>query len=183
MLKRSLVGAALVAGLAAAPAAAITVNIHGILDSGANYLNYEPVALAAGTYTAAAIEDLFQAESHWSSNAGCDGAGENCSQGYVVRYAIHDSDGTLLLNWIDPNPNTYFADPGDALASAQAAGAQLFTVLIGGTVYFGNPDTTTSDNRGGVSLLVQEVSDVPLPAAAPLLLLGLGGLAALRRKG
>jgi hypothetical protein len=90
---------------------------------------------------------------------------------------IHD-------HWIaSPSVDRYHLDDAavyptaaDALATAESS---VFTVSASGLVGFSIRDDPTIDNLGGMSLLI---SEIPEPATAPLLILGVAALA-LRRRG
>ncbi|MGB0661969.1 MAG: VPLPA-CTERM sorting domain-containing protein, partial [Mangrovicoccus sp.] len=126
------------------------------------------------------IEASFAALSAWRENVDCDAQG-SCFRGWYTRYYIYDSAGASLLVYLNRNGSRYFETPQAALASAQADGAQSFTLQNSGIVYIGMIDGGYSDNRGGISMVITPTG-LPLPASLALSLAGVAALGALRRK-
>lgn len=191
MRKFTLFAFAAVTALAfAAPLGATVVNLDGRANASTDGSAAKTLNLGAGTYKVTFTLGDYMAFSRWSSNAGCDGAGTHCGQGWESSAVIAvggqsfyfgDSDGN---GGYGPNPDgSYYASAAQSFAHAGIY-SQLFTLGAAGDVSFYIFDDKLRDNRGGISLSLTSVS-VPEPAGWPFLLLGfsaIGLLAYKRRK-
>lgn len=154
----------------------------------------EPVALDAGTYEITAFGSAdgaqysFDGFTVWSSVAGCDGNGENCSQGWRWAFRLvgdpNDPTGSLVASYSTGLYSTALA----ALAEAKLDDPFQFLLPSSTTVYFYFRDNPYTDNSGGISLELTQVSQTPpnnsVPAPGVVLLLGAGllGLGFARRR-
>lgn len=168
--------AALALALSASAASAATVNLNSMTNTktpGAG----EVLTLGPGEYVVTPIDGRddngFIAWNAWSNNPveNCDADGANCRKGWLTNYAYR-------IGGLDPvlKSSGVFATPQKALDNAKIA---TFTLTATETVEFFISDSNYGDNDGGVSL---RVSQVPVPAAAGLLVAALGGLGIARRR-
>ncbi|HEC73979.1 MAG TPA: hypothetical protein ENI26_06350 [Methylophaga aminisulfidivorans] len=150
---------------------AATVHLDAKLNTSGNAVE---LALKAGTYTVNPFkDDTYTSWNAWGKTEGCDGAGTNCSKGWINNYSFTTPSGTTNIRTSDTDR---FATADLALLNAVGA---TFTLLSDATVQFFIPDTKYGDNIGGMSL---NVSAVPIPAAAFLFAPALLGFMGLRRK-
>lgn len=139
--------------------------------------------LSIGTYAITPVEGAYIAASYWRANRGCDGAGENCDQGFLWRLDVR---GSAAADGIGFKTKPFV--PGAAFATAQqaldavAGDVYAFTLTQPQVISFGIRDRNAADNRGGVSFQLDKTSVVPLPATAPLAMAGFGLLAWLGRR-
>lgn len=181
-MSKSWIFAAGVAALAmASQASAAIVNVSAAGPAGTT------VSLAAGTYTVtyAGIADgaTYDGWNPWSTTAGCDGAGTNCSQGFLNAFAIDFGFGVNNFNHVDGYQFGYVATPGNSGKYENAAQALTayralpisfaalpdaantsaytlasspitFTLASAQQVNFFILDNPYGDNVGGVSLFV-----------------------------
>ncbi|HDY85511.1 hypothetical protein LCGC14_0635610 [marine sediment metagenome] len=153
--------------------APITVNAAVVDLTAKTNTNLNPVELflTAGTYSVNPFAGIFTSWNAWSATSGCNGAGENCSKGWINSYSFETPE--TGVNFIS-NLSRY-ATPELALLNAIST---TFTLLSDATVKFFIRDTNYKDNTGGMSLNVSAISAVPLPAAifllAPALLAFMG---------
>ncbi|MEO9090791.1 MAG: PEP-CTERM sorting domain-containing protein [Rhodanobacter sp.] len=190
MRKLSIFALAAVTALAfTAPVGATVVNLDGHANASTNGSTAKSVNLAAGTYEVTFTQDEFTAFSRWNGNAGCDGDGTHCRQGWESSAVIAIGGQTFYFGDSDGNggygPNSdgsYYASAAQSFAHAGIY-SHLFTLGAAGDVSFYIFDDALSDNRGGISLSVTSVS-VPEPAGLPFLLVGFGaiGLLACKRR-
>ncbi|WP_243405163.1 VPLPA-CTERM sorting domain-containing protein [Pelagivirga sediminicola] len=143
-------------------------------------------------------EDFFNSWSRWRTSSGCDADGANCTKGFEFSFAfflpesITDTGKVGISSYGPINPSavnlvnqsratdgTFFGTGALAFDDVKNTILAKFTLDTDQDVGFFIYDDYIKDNRGGVSI---EVSPVPLPAGLPLLLLGLGSLAFVRRK-
>jgi hypothetical protein len=207
-MKLACCAAALAFAASSGAYAATIVNVDSATNVGTT------VSLAAGTYELAFIGQadggLYDAWHAWSGvNAGCDGAGANCSRGWTVNLSVdfgnagsYDrSNGQLM----EPGDNHLYSTAAAALVDAQsgsfsyaAIGSQnnaaaftsfggpiTFTLASAQDVNFFNLDIPFTDNKGGVSFLLNSVSGaVPEPSSWAMMIAGFGlmGTAMRRRK-
>lgn len=180
MVGKMLVAAAALIGASTA-ASATTV----VIDSTTNYNSSLPVtiALGAGTYNITPTAGGF---TRFSSVSGCDGLGENCSQGYEFSYIIKfngteikfgDGNANGGIGPISPG-NGYFATAAQAFANATGGS---FTLAAPANVDFYIFDDFIGDNSGTITL---DVTAVPEPATWAMMIAGFGlvGGAMRRRK-
>ena len=188
MRKLTIFALVAVAALAfAAPAGATVVNLDGHTNASTDGSTAKSVSLGAGTYNVMFTQGAYTAFSRWSSNAGCNGDGTHCSQGWensaVIAFGgqsfyFGDSDGN---GGYGPNPDgSYYVSAAQSFAHAGVY-SHLFTLAAPGDVSFYIFDDHLSDNRGGISLSVTSVS-VPEPAGWPFLLVGFGAIGVLACK-
>jgi len=159
---------------------------------------------------------LYDGYSPWSDNAGCDGSGMNCTTGFVENLAIDFGFGGTVFSHADgyqygllpaPGNNHIFSTGAAAIADIEASdivratlaqvndpsayssigGPITFTLGAGQDVNFFIYDYPYSDNRGGISILLDDGLTanpaVPEPASWAMLVMGLavvGG--AMRRR-
>lgn len=154
-----------------------------------NFNNAVELDLAAGTYEVTPINDPFSAWNAWSTTgavSGCDGNGENCSQGFLHQYAVTIGNNTTWINTSGSySTDTEAFNLGGRYSTAEAAfnnaGSFVFSIAQQQLVSFAITDrnvSSFSDNSGGVTL---SVNAVPLPAAAWLFLSAIGGMAGFKR--
>ncbi len=188
MRKLAIFALSAVAALAfAASVGATVVNLDGYANASTDGATAKSLNLAAGTYKVMFTQDDYTAFSRWNGNAGCDGAGTHCRQGWensaVIAVGGHsfyfgDSDGN---GGYGPNPDgSYYTSAAQSSAHAGIY-SLLFTLGTPGNASFYIYDDTLSDNRGGISLSVTSVS-VPEPAGWPFLLVGIGAIGVLAYK-
>lgn len=197
--------AALALGATEAGATATVVNVSATSSAGTT------LSLGAGQYSFSFIGTAqggaYSAASAWATTTGCDGAGRNCSQGWLTALFI-DLGNTVgafdrttgLAYWPQPYLSPYFATPEAANAAAQT-GTFIATTLAGTPsadttapftfslasaqdVNFFLKDSYYGDNRGGISIALARVgAAVPEPATWAMLLAGFGAVGfAMRRK-
>lgn len=131
--------------------------------------------LTAGTYNINPFAGTFTSWNAWGSTTGCDGAGGNCTKGWLNNYSFSSTElGTIFMS-----DTVKYSTPELALLNALST---TFTLLSDATVKFFINDSNYRDNIGGMSLNVTQVSAVPLPAAAFLFAPALIGFMGLRRK-
>ena len=173
----------------AAPVGATVVNLDGIHNASTDGSTAKSVNLDAGTYKVTFTQDDYTAFSRWNSNAGCDGDGTHCRQGWESSAVIAVGGQTFYFGDSGGNggygPNadgSYYASAALSFAHAGIY-SQLFTLGAAGDVSFYIFDNNLGDNRGGISLSITSVS-VPEPAGWPFLLVGFSalGLLAYRRR-
>jgi len=155
-----------------APMTANAATVH--LDAKTNTnTNAVELSLKAGTYTVNPFkDDTYTAWNAWNGTVtGCDGAGANCSKGWINSYSIVTPTETIFTSNLGRYANA-------ELALADALGA-TFTLASDAIVKFFIKDSNSKDNIGGMSL---NVSAVPIPAAAFLFAPALLGFMGLRRK-
>ncbi|HEY1124834.1 MAG TPA: PEPxxWA-CTERM sorting domain-containing protein [Sphingobium sp.] len=158
----------------------------------------------------------YAAYSPWSFESGCNASGENCATGWSVSLAIDfgfgtgnfsHSDGFQYGQLATQSDSHLYATAEQALASIQSANlvrAPLpqvtdqnayvptgnpisFTLAAAQSVNFFIYDYPYNDNRGGVSILLDDGINpnpaVPEPASWAMLIAGLGVVgAAMRRR-
>jgi hypothetical protein len=167
------------------------VNIDGTWEY---YLyRYSSIEFAAGKYTITPIGTAqggqFDAWNAWDQVIGCDAVGI-CTKGFLNSYSFGyvDQKGWVqeiatIGGSISFGTATAYSTPTLALSNAQD---YTFTLNTPTLLYFYVRDLEGAyrDNTGGMSLSIEPVSSVPLPAALPLMLSSLGvlGFAARRRK-
>ncbi|WP_239018056.1 PEPxxWA-CTERM sorting domain-containing protein [Sphingomonas flavalba] len=189
MLRRLLLvsTAAFAMSATVAPAATI-VNLDGIADASLNGSAGETINLAAGTYQVTFTQAQFTAFSRWNSNVGCDGAGENCRQGWELSasYAIDgaithfgDAGGTGNYGPTATPDNAFYSSAAAAFAAGATTYSSLFTLAAPGDVTFFIYDDNVGDNRGGISLAV---TAVPEPAAWAMMIAGFGLIGGVARR-
>jgi hypothetical protein len=132
----------------------------------------QDIDLAAGTYEIHPLDGTYVAWNPWGYVSLPD-------NGYVYSYSY--DIGVTRHSFSLPD-GTKLGTAQEALAHAQSQPRQTFSLAQPSTVSFLITDSHYSDNIGGVSLGVQAVNNVPVPAAAWLLASGFFGLAGLRRK-
>jgi hypothetical protein len=158
---------------------------------------------------------LYDGYSPWGDNAGCDGSGMNCASGFVENLAIDFGFGGTVFNHADgyqygllpvPGNNHIFSTGAAAIADIEASdivratlaqvndpsayaaigGPISFTLAAGQSVNFFIYDYPYSDNRGGVSILLNDGLTanpaVPEPASWAMLIAGLGVVGASMRR-
>jgi hypothetical protein len=181
----------LLAGLAAAPAHAIIVNIDAVGDpTPGNVGEHKDIAvvLQAGTYAVLPVDistagALFTAANRFSGVSGCEPNGTLCDTGWEHTYYVKIGAGPRVKygfgEGISPSPpgTAYFNSA--ALAFANAVAAPLFTLAAAETVTFSWFDDNWGDNTGGISL---SVAAVPEPSSIVLLLASLMVLGAVVRR-
>ena len=190
MRKFTLFALAAVTALAfAAPVGATVVNLDGHANASMDGSTAKSVNLAAGTYNVTFTQDDYTAFSRWNGNAGCDGDGTHCTQGWESSAVIAVGGQTFYFGDSGGNggygPNadgSYYSNAAQSFAHAGIY-SQLFTLGAAGNVSFYIFDDNLGDNRGGISLSVSSVS-VPEPAGWPFLLVGFSaiGLLVYRRR-
>ncbi|ODU20530.1 MAG: hypothetical protein ABS87_10865 [Sphingomonas sp. SCN 67-18] len=184
-----LASAALALALPAAAASAATIiNLDGqahssISGSAANVVNFGP-----GTYKVTFTQDQFTAFSRWSSNAGCDGAGENCRQGWELSAAYDAGNGVTQFGdangggnygpTVTPD-NGFYANETLAFDAGSGVYSSTFTLTQATDVRFFIFDDNIGDNRGGISL---SVSAVPEPATWAMMIGGFGLVGGVMRR-
>lgn len=95
---------------------------------------------------------------------------------FFTAYLIGFSDGSATVMGGELTP---YATASDAF-NGLAVYTLNFTVLTDQNLYFGVYDSILSDNRGGISLLVEEAI-VSIPSTLALLLLGAIGLTRIKK--
>ena len=153
--------------VSASSALAVIVDVNAVTNCASDDSNAVQLALAAGSWSVTQIDTTsggaFTAWSPWSTEAGCDPAGANCSQGWVMSSEIMAPDVPQFgLGIFD-----VYETP--ALAFANDAESTVITLPTAQTVSFWIEDTPCTDNRGGVSFEVLEA--VPTMPSRGLLLL------------
>ncbi len=167
-------------------------------------------------FIGAAGGGLYDGYSPWSSNSGCDGSGMNCSNGFVENLSIDFGHGVGNFDRIDGfahgqltvlGNNFIYAtgaqaiaqiQTGDIVRAALPGAANLanysattnpisFSLLAPQSVNFFIFDDPYSDNRGGISILLDDgigVGGVPEPATWAMMIAGFGltGVAIRRRR-
>jgi hypothetical protein len=176
------------------PAEATIVNIDGRSSVGTT------LTLAAGTYSAtyAGISGggAYDAWNAWGQVGGCDGAGENCSEGWLNQFTI-DFGGGHFDSYAALNPaQRVVGTAAQSLADYQAGpllvshdgaadvvGTIQFTLASAQSVQFLVEDTPYGDNLGGVSIDLSSNSapGVPEPSTWALIVMGFGALGAALR--
>lgn len=163
----------------------------------------------------ASVSGGYGGYSPWSSNSGCDGLGMNCSTGFVENLGIDFGFGAGNFNRIDgyqhglltePGNNHIFATGAQAIADIEAGdivraplpqandtaayspigGPISFTLAAAQDVNFFILDNPYGDNRGGVSISLDDGLSpaVPEPASWALMIGGFamaGGVMRRRR--
>lgn len=182
MTRILLAAVALAAFSGAADAATTTVEFdastNGATPSQDPTARFTSFTLDAGSYSVTLFDGTYTALSVWSSNSGCNPAGF-CDNGWFASYTIIDDAGDELLSY---SSSTIRSLATDALADALADGPQTFTNPTDQTLYVGLFDNPLTDNRGGMSLHIEQATPVPLPAGGILALSGLAALSFLRRR-
>lgn len=195
--------AAIALAAASGASAATLVNVNAATNAGT------VVGLTAGTYTVEFVGmadgGAYNAWNAWQGDTvGCNGAGENCSRGWLVNLAADfGSSGSFDRSNAYFYTQTKLPDNNFRFSTAEAALAQIQTV--GDFIYapaefykdpsaftaFGGPITFTlssdqdvnffiqdsplNDNVGGVSFVLNQVSSaVPEPASWALMIAGFG---------
>jgi len=149
--------------------------------------------------------------SPWLSNSGCDGSGMNCSTGFIENLAIDFGVGGLFtrVNGYQhgllsvPGNNHIFDTGAQAIADINAGdivraplpqvndpnayvslgGPISFTLGASQSVNFFIYDYPYNDNRGGVSILLDDgIAAVPEPASWAMMILGLGVIGTTMRR-
>lgn len=148
----------------------------------------------------------YDAGNAWADVAGCDGAGANCSRGWLNALFIDLGNTSGVFDrtngfafWPDNAATTpYYATPGAAITAATTGGYTVSS-LAGGSysaekapfslnlqngqeVNFFIKDSNYSDNQGGVSLALSKVAAVPEPATWAMMFVGFGLLGAVMRR-
>lgn len=132
------------------------VTISGI--SASSVIDITPVGIGGG--------GLYDAWNAWGGAVvGCNGGGENCSQGWIHNWSFFvDADTSVISG----RATTVYATPGQALA---AAGSRLGITGISSISFF-IPDSFYADNIGGVSLNIEISRPVRVPEPGGLALFG-----------
>ncbi|MEW5686450.1 MAG: PEPxxWA-CTERM sorting domain-containing protein [Pseudomonadota bacterium] len=177
----------------AAQAATTVIDISSLNGDGTT------AALAAGDYTIAFIGvaegGAYEGYSPWGGFSGCDGAGMNCSTGYIANLAIDFGHGSGTFDRQDgyqhgmasiPGNNFIFATGAQARAAINAGPiirAALpqyanpaaysvttnpisFTLAAAQSVNFFIIDYPYGDNSGGISIRLTRVEE-PGPGGVP----------------
>jgi len=121
----------------------------------------------------------YNAWNAWGSVTGCDGAGENCSKGWINNWSYY-LNGDISTQILVSDGIRYETD---LLALANAPGVAPITGITSISFFIG--DNPYSDNLGGISLKydIEPATSVPEPSIIALFGLGLLGLGfASRRK-
>lgn len=120
----------------------------------------------------------YNAWNAWSSVTGCDGAGENCSKGWIDNWSYY-LDGDTSTSMTVSNGIRYETD---LLALANAPGVVPITGIT--SISFFISDFPYTDNMGGISLnlYIEPSASVPEPSIIALFGLGLLGLGFARRR-
>jgi hypothetical protein len=180
-----------------------------VVDVAATSATGTTVHLDAGNYSFSFIGTAqggaYNAASPWQDVAGCSGAGNNCSQGWLTAIFIDlgNSVGTFdrttgLAFWPQPYLTPYYSTADAALAAA-ASGTFIETTLTNTPyhdttspfgfslasaqdVNFYFKDSFYADNRGGVSISLNKMAAVPEPATWAMMLVGFGALGTVMRR-
>ena len=167
------------------PAAALTVDIDARINVRTPQ-GETPVFLLldAGEYIASPVAGLFTAWHAWSpqgTNRNCQG--DACTQGWVNNWSIFTPDTSDIPfetisagTGVSGRPAWRTAD-----LALEHAGSLSFTLDSTQLVGFLIVDHPIFDNAGGMTVKVQPVGAIPLPAAGLLLLTGLAGVVLLSR--
>ncbi|MFS4438727.1 hypothetical protein ACMA5I_10980 [Paracoccaceae bacterium GXU_MW_L88] len=158
------------------------------------------LSLNAGTYNITATRDLYESWNAWRNTSGCDDDGENCTTGYRASFAFFapetatvgangkvdyikngeiDLTKSNLVNYGEKSLREFYETASQGYDAFAGMVMASFTLESAQQIGFYVHDSSTGDNRGGVSI---DVSPVPLPGGFALLGLGVAGLAATRRK-
>lgn len=169
MFKAVLTTIALAASLLIGAAAQATIITIDSTDPN----NGTTLSLGAGDYRVDLIQDQYIAWNAWGRETGCDGAGQNCTRGWINSYVIESIElGRLGVG----DSSVRFATAMQAFDTAMPF---FFTLSSTQDVEFFRPDSNFNDNEGGLSLRLTDVSE---PATLALLGLGVIAFAALRRR-
>ena len=176
MFKSILAASALGLGLiGAASASTVTVDVDAMANSTGGGVGYATgVILTAGeAYTvSAALDDTWSlgSEDPCTRTSNADGLGNVCYPDYSQNGLTTDY-GTLVGQI---NGGAFFI-VGTAFNDVASDSGELLLFLF---------DSNAGDNSGSIAATITtaDVAPVPLPAAGLLLLGGLGGLGALRRR-
>lgn len=111
--------------------------------------------LPAGTFEIIPVSGTYVAWNAWSSVSGCDSNGENCSNGFIYSYSYNSP--SLSAQSFNLGTRRYETDV-QALAAAQAEPTESFTLALAETVDFLINDSAYTDNSGGVSLEIYQIT-------------------------
>ena len=173
----------------AAPAAATVINLDSVNNASMDGSNAVSLLFDAGTYKVTFVQDEFTAFSRWTTSSGCDALGQNCKQGWensAVFFLGSDLGTAHFLGdggahgGYGPLAEGGHFDTALHSFTHSAMYSMLFTLTMPTEVSFFLGDNNVSDNRGGVSLAVDQLV-VPEPAPLPFLLAGLGIMGLLLR--
>lgn len=145
----------------------------------------QQITLDAGSYEITPLGTVdggqYDAVNYWSNVSGCDGNGENCSQGWVWSFSLQDAVNAVVASY----SSGIYSNRLAALGEAKAFGPFQFDLASSQTLHFQFDDTNYSDNIDGVSFdlsLAPLVTSVPAPGTLALFGIGLAGAGLLRRR-
>jgi hypothetical protein len=144
------------------------------------------IDLVPGVWQVTPIKtDEFTAWRRWNYHKNCEADGTGCTEGWEwsFRYFFLEDwmvgDPAVNVNQSRPFEPNFFRTAQLAYDSVAGAPITLISLAEQRTVGFFIHDNILGDNRGGVAM---EISRIPLPAGAWLMVLALGGLGIAGRK-